>query len=79
MLPRGTFLDHLANADMAIFDSAVRPDGASHGYASPKYPAAASFEMIRATVDAAQSLGLTYRASERRGCHLRPGSSSYDF
>ena len=29
----GTFLDHIANGDMAIFDGAVRLDGASRAYA----------------------------------------------
>jgi uridine phosphorylase len=77
----GTFLDHVANGDMAVFDSAVRLDGASHGYAPPEFPAVASHEVVAAAVRAAESLGLTYHVGTTRSAdtfyarHSRPGSS----
>ncbi len=81
----GTFLDHVANGDMAIFDSAVRLDGASHGYAPPEYPAVASHDVVAASVAAATALGLTYHVGTTRSAdtfyarHPRPGSSFNNF
>ncbi len=77
----GTFLDHVANGDMAIFDSAVRLDGASHGYAPPEYPAVASHDVVAATVAAAENLALAYHVGTTRSAdtfyagHPSPGSS----
>lgn len=81
----GTFLDHVSNGDMAIFDSAVRLDGASHGYAPPEFPAVASHDVVAATVAAAKKLGLVYHVGTTRSAdtfyarHPRPGSSFTDF
>jgi uridine phosphorylase len=81
----GTFLDHVANGDMAIFDSAVRLDGASHGYAPPEYPAVASHDVTAAAIAAAQGLGMAYHVGTTRSAdtfyarHPRPGSSFNDF
>ncbi len=81
----GTFLDHVANGDMAIFDSAVRLDGASHGYAPPEFPAVASHDVVAASVAAAEALGLAYHVGTTRSAdtfyarHPRPGSSYNDF
>lgn len=81
----GTFLDHVANGDMAIFDSAVRLDGASHGYAPPEYPAVADYSVIAASVAAAEKLGMRYHVGTTRSSdtfyarHPRPGSSFGDF
>ena len=81
----GTFLDHVANGDMAIFDSAVRLDGASHGYAPPEFPAVASHDVVVAAVEAATALGLTHHVGTTRSAdtfyarHPRPGSSFNDF
>lgn len=81
----GTFLDSVANGDMAIFDSAVRLDGASHGYAPPEYPAVASHDVVAASIEAARALGLTYHVGTTRSAdtfyarHPRPGSSFNDF
>ena len=75
----GTFLDTVANGDMAIFDSAVRLDGASHGYAPPEYPAVASHDVVAAAVEAAAALGLTHHVGVTRSAdtfyarHPRPG------
>lgn len=81
----GTFLDDVANGDMAIFDSAVRLDGASHGYAPPEYPAVADYRVVAAAVAAAARLGLPYHVGTTRSAdtfyarHPRPGSSYSDF
>ncbi len=56
----GSFQDHVANGDMAIIDSAARYDGASRLYAPLEYPAVASHEVVAASIEAAQGLGLTY-------------------
>ena len=77
----GTFQDHIKNGDMAIFDSAVRLDGASHLYAPPEFPAVASYEVINACVEAIQGLGLTGHVGTTRSAdtfyarHAKPGSS----
>jgi uridine phosphorylase len=81
----GTFLDHVANGDMAIFDSAVRLDGASHGYAPPEYPAVASYDVVAAAVKAAETLEMPFHVGTTRSAdtfyarHPRPGSSFNDF
>lgn len=81
----GTFLDHVANGDMAIFDSAVRLDGASHGYAPPEFPAVASHDVVTAAIEAAKALGLRHHVGTTRSAdtfyarHPRPGSSFGDF
>ncbi len=81
----GTFLDHVANGDMAIFDSAVRLDGASHGYAPPEYPAVASHDVVAAAVKAAETLEMPFHVGTTRSAdtfyarHPRPGSSFNDF
>jgi uridine phosphorylase len=81
----GTFLDHVANGDMAIFDSAIRLDGASHGYAPPEYPAVADHQVVSAAAAAAEGLGYRYHIGTTRTAdtfyarHPRPGSSFGDF
>lgn len=77
----GTFLDHVRNGDMAIFDSAVRLDGASLGYAPPEFPAVASHEVTAAAIAAAENMELSYHVGTTRSAdtfyarHPRPGSS----
>jgi uridine phosphorylase len=81
----GTFLDHISNGDMVIFDSAVRLDGASHGYAPPEYPAVASHDVVAAAVAAATRLEMPFHVGTTRSAdtfyarHPRPGSSFGDF
>jgi len=81
----GTFLDHVRNGDMAVFDSAMRLDGASHGYAPPEYPAVASHDVTSAAIEAARGLGMAYHVGTTRSAdtfyarHPRPGSSFNDF
>jgi uridine phosphorylase len=81
----GTFQDYVANGDIAIFDSAMRYDGASHLYAPPEYPAAAHHEVINACLKAGKQLGVRYHVGTTRSadtfyaCHPRPGSSFNNF
>lgn len=81
----GTFLDHVANGDMAIFDGAVRLDGSSRAYAPIEYPAVAHHEVVQAAVDAALRLDLPHHVGITRSAdtfyagHPRPGSSFNNF
>lgn len=77
----GTFLDQVNIGDLAIFDSAMRYDGASHLYAPPEFPAVASLEVTQALITAAQSTGGRYHVGTTRSAdsfyarHSKPGSS----
>ncbi len=77
----GTFLDHVHNGDMAIFDSAMRLDGSSRLYAPIEYPAVASHEVVTAAIEAAKGLRLRYHVGVTRSAdtfyagHPEPGSS----
>jgi uridine phosphorylase len=77
----GTFLDHVQNGDMAIFDGAVRLDGSSKLYAPIEYPAVASHEVVTAAIAAAKGLGLPHHVGLTRSAdtfyagHAAPGSS----
>jgi uridine phosphorylase len=81
----GTFQDHVANGDIAIFDSAMRYDGASHLYAPPEFPAVADHEVIQASIEAGNQFNINYHVGTTRSadtfyaCHPRPGSSYKDF
>ncbi|WP_198663372.1 nucleoside phosphorylase [Jiangella endophytica] len=81
----GTFQDDVANGDMAIFDAAMRLDGASRAYAPVEYPAVAHHEVVQAAITAAQRLGLPHHVGITRSAdtfyasHPRPGSSFNDF
>ena len=78
----GTVQD-LPNGTVAIFDSAMRLDGASRAYAPIEFPAVASHEVVVACVAAAKQLsvpsvvGTTRSADTFYASHPRPGSS-YD-
>ncbi|MHB8891497.1 MAG: nucleoside phosphorylase [Candidatus Limnocylindrales bacterium] len=77
----GTFLDHVRIGDMAIFDGAVRLDGASRLYAPIEYPAVASHEVVRASIAAAKAMGIRHHVGLTRSAdtfyagHAQPGSS----
>ncbi|HIQ24187.1 MAG TPA: uridine phosphorylase [Pyrodictium delaneyi] len=68
-----------------IASAAVRYDGASHEYAPPEYPAAASPEAVLALVEAANRLGVDYRVgvvASTATFHLgqsRPGYRGYEW
>jgi uridine phosphorylase len=77
----GTFLDHVKNGDMVIFDGAMRLDGASVLYAPIEYPAVASHDVVEACINAVEGLGFPHHVGITRSAdtfyagHGRPGSS----
>jgi uridine phosphorylase len=77
----GTFQDDVRNGDIAIFDAAMRYDGASRLYAPLEYPAVASYEVVTAAIEAARRLnlpshvGTTRSADTFYACHPQPGGS----
>ena len=77
----GTFLDHVNNGDIAIFDSAARYDGTSRLYAPLEFPAVADHDVVSACIHAGDMLGLTYHVGTTRSAdsfyarHPKPGSS----
>ena len=81
----GTFQDYVRNGDLAIFDAAMRYDGASRLYAPMEFPAVASLDVTQALIGAAQAAGARYHVGITRSadafyaCHARPGSSFNDF
>ena len=81
----GTFQDHVQMGDLAIFDAAMRYDGASSLYVPPEFPAVASLDVTQALTEAAQTMGAQYHVGITRSAdsfyarHGRPGSSFNDF
>jgi len=81
----GTFQDHVQMGDLAIFDAAMRYDGASSLYVPPEFPAVASLDVTQALTKAAQTVGVRYHVGITRSadsfyaCHARPGSSFNGF
>lgn len=77
----GTYQDHVKVGDIAIFDSAVRHDGASKLYAPIEYPAVATHEVVAACKSAGDALGYPYHIGTTRSAdtfyagHPQPGSS----
>ena len=77
----GTYQDHVAIGDLAIFDSAVRDDGASRIYAPLEFPAVADLDVVAACRQAAAGLGYhahvgtTRSADTFYAAHPAPGSS----
>lgn len=56
----GAIQPEIQIGDIIINDSNVRLDGTSNLYVRPEYPAAASFEVTMALVQACENLGLRY-------------------
>jgi len=81
----GGFQDDIAVGDMAIFDSAMRYDGASIKYAPMEYPAVAHHEVIQASIEAGKKLnypshvGTTRSSDSFYAGHSAPGSSFNDY
>lgn len=77
----GTFQDHVHNGDIAIFDSALRYDGASALYAPLEFPAVAHYEVLNACIKAGDELKIPYHVGTTRSAdsfyarHPKPGSS----
>ena len=57
----GTLKADIATNSMIINDASVRLDGTTHFYVRPEYPAAASYEVTLALVDAARAAGAAHR------------------
>jgi uridine phosphorylase len=81
----GTFLDHVQNGDLAIFEAAMRLDGTSRLYAPLEFPAVASLDVTQALIESAQALGARYHVGITRSAdtfyarHARPGASFNNF
>jgi len=81
----GTFQDYVRNGDLAIFDAAMRYDGASRLYAPLEFPAVASLDVTQALITAARAVGVRHHVGITRSadtfyaCHAKPGSSFSDF
>lgn len=56
----GALQDYIRLGDLVISTAAVRMDGTSKSYADPEYPAVASYDVLLALVEAAESLGVRY-------------------
>jgi uridine phosphorylase len=56
----GAIQPHIKLGDLVISSAAVRLEGASMDYAPPEYPAAASYEVLLALIEAAESLNVPY-------------------
>lgn len=56
----GGLQEHLRVGDIVISTASVRWEGASDAYAPPAFPAAASYEVVLALIEACERLGLTY-------------------
>lgn len=56
----GALFKHIQCGDLVISTGALRNDGTSNQYVSTGYPAAASFHVILALIEAAESLGYRY-------------------
>jgi len=56
----GAIQPNIRCGDLVISTAAVRLDGTSHHYLIPEYPAVASYEVVLALIEAAQSLGVEY-------------------
>jgi len=56
----GSLRREIGIGDLVISAAAVRLDGASKAYIFPEYPAVASYEVILALIEAAESLGARY-------------------
>jgi len=62
----GAIQEDVKIGDIIINDSNVRLDGTSQFYVRPEYPAAASYEVVLALVQACENLGLRYHVGT--GC-----------
>ncbi len=56
----GAIQEEVQLGDIIISSAAVRLDGASKQYVRPEYPAAASYEVVLALIEAAESVGARY-------------------
>jgi uridine phosphorylase len=75
----GSLQRHARVGDIAIFDSAIRADGASGLYAPLEYPAVAHHEVVDVTIEAARGLGVPHHVGTTFSTDLfyvpEPGSA----
>ncbi|HJS25723.1 MAG TPA: nucleoside phosphorylase [Actinomycetota bacterium] len=75
----GSLQRHARVGDIAIFDSAIRADGASALYAPLEYPAVAHHEVVSAAIAAARGLGAPHHVGTAFSTDLfyvpEPGSA----
>ena len=57
----GTLREDVATGTLLVNDAAVRMDGTTQFYVRPEYPAAASYDVTQALVDAARAGGAPFR------------------
>ena len=62
----GAFQEKINVGDIAVFDSAVRLDGASRLYAPIEFPAVATHEVVSACMDAAKGLNYPFHVGTTR-------------
>lgn len=67
----GSLHERIGNGELVVNDASIRLDGMTERYVRPEYPAAASYEVVAALVDACAELGLTY--------HVGLGATSSSF
>jgi len=78
-----TLKEHIEIGDLIISTGGVRLEGTSKQYVRPEYPAAASYEIIMALVEAADTLGFKYHlgiSASTDSFYLgqsRPGFNNY--
>lgn len=79
----GTIQEDIAVGDIIINDSNIRLDGTSDLYVPAQFPAASSFEVTLALVQACETLGLRYHVGTGCTCgsfftgQCRPGYNGY--
>lgn len=56
----GGLQEYMRVGDVVISTASIRWEGASDSYAPPEYPAAASYEVVLALIEACERLGLAY-------------------
>lgn len=56
----GALWNHIKLGDLVISSAAMRLDGVSKIYVDPEYPAAASYDVLLALIEAAEVLGVRY-------------------
>lgn len=56
----GALQEYIKLGDLVISSAAVRLDGTSRVYVDPEYPAVASYDVLLALIEAAESLGVRY-------------------
>lgn len=62
----GSIMDTVHKGDIVIFDSACRFEGTSRQYVPEAYPAVAHHEIVRASIETAEKMGIPYHVGTSR-------------